>query len=366
MKRSSGIAWMLAAAVAGMGLTYGFIGSRAAKAGPRPLKPAAAAVAPLIATAHPQMRPFSQDVPWIGDVESRASVALTAPVAGRVVRITAGDQDRIEKGRPVMRLGGPRIDAQRAVLGAEIKSLASRLRLARQRVERVERSLKARLATGDQAAQARDTQIRLEVRLRQARLSLKTLDDQIRIPAPLSGTFTRRRVSPGQDVTAGQVIGEIIDTGRLRIAAAIFPPPGAVLQDRQVLIQLGRDRVLTGRVRQVLPRTTASGAVQIWIQGPQIDGQLRPGQTVSGTLAIQTESDALAVPRSAIVYGDGEHPYLFIRKDGAYERLGIQTGQEQGGWVEILSGLKQDQFVVVRGAYELFYRKFDEQFKVQD
>lgn len=74
----------------------------------------------------------------------------------------------------------------------------------------------------------------------------------------------------------------------------------------------------------------------------------------------------LAVPKSAIVYDQQDHPFLFVSKDGIYKRLSIQTGMTQHGWVEILSGLKDDQLVVVKGAYELFYRNFNEMFKVQD
>jgi RND family efflux transporter MFP subunit len=366
MKTRLCIALMLGAAFAGIGLTVGYVNSRAASARPQPLITPAAGVPSLIATAHPQMRSFTQDVPWIGDVESRASVALTAPVAGRVMQIIAGDQDRVEKGRSVMRLGGPLIEAQRAMDRAEIQSLGSRLRLIRQTVERLERSLKARLATKDQMAQAQDAQARLEIQLRKARLNLKILDSQVRISAPLSGIFTNRRVSPGQNVTTGQVIGEIIDTGRLRIAAEIFPPPGTPLQGRQVLIALGRNRVLSGRVRQVLPQAGTSGALRIWIQGPQIDGQLRPGQIVAGTLVAKTEINTLAVPRSAIVYDDQEHPYLFVRRDGAYAAQRIHLGLMQDGWVQVLAGLEQNQPVVVKGAYELYYRRFNEQFNVED
>ena len=126
------------------------------------------------------------------------------------------------------------------------------------------------------------------------------------------------------------------------------------------------NQTLLGIVQRVLPRALSTGAVTVWIEGRQIDTQLRPGQMVGGDIVVKVKPDTLAVPESAIVYDSQEHPYLFVRKDSAYEPLSIQVGQEQDGWVEILSGLKQDQLVVTQGAYELFYRKFNEQFKVQD
>ena len=366
MKIKHWIAFLLVAAFAGMALVYGYAKSRTADARSQAAATSSAAAPALITTARPQIRSFEQNVPWIGDVESRASVELTAPVAGRVARIAAGDQNRIDRGRLVMRLGGPQIESQRASDMAEIQSLESQLHLARQIVERLERSLKTQLATKDQVAQSRETQISLETRLRKARLSLKALDSQVRISAPISGIFTNRRVSPGQDVSAGQVLGDIIDTSRLRIAASIFPPPGIKLQGKQAAVDLDASRVLTGFVSGVLPHASIGGAVKIWIQGPQIDTRLRPGQTVGGTLVVRAVSDTLAVPQSAIVYDAHEHPLLFVRKDGAYAAQRIRLGLIQDGWVQVPSGLQQDQLVVVQGAYELYYRRFNDQFKVED
>jgi RND family efflux transporter MFP subunit len=366
MKLKYCIAVALAAFCAGMALTYGYVRGREADTRPPPVTPAPAAAPALIATARPQMRSFTRQVPWIGDVETRSRVDLTAPVPGRVASIAAGDQDRIQKDRVVMRLGGARLAAERAKDRIEIQSLESQLRLARQTVARRRRSLKAQLATRDQVAQARETQVRLETRLHKARLNLKTLNSQMCIRAPMDGVFTNRRVSPGQAVDAGQVIGEIVDPGRLRIVASIFPPPGFTLQGRQAAINLEPAQVLAGSVSRVLPQASTSGAVNIWIQGPQIDRQLRPGQTVDGTLAGKAVSPALAVPQSAIVYDANEHPYLFVRKDGAYAALSIRLGLMQDGWVQVLAGLEQDQLVVVQGAYELYYRHFNDQFKVED
>ncbi len=320
----------------------------------------------LISAAYPAKRTFTLQSHWVGTVESQASIELVALVAGRVEAIDAEDQNPIEKGQSVMRLGGPQIGDTHARLTAQIESLETQAQLARETLVRLEENLKTRLATRDQVAAAQEAKVRLETQLRDARLNLKTLNRQSRITAPMNGIFTNRRVSVGQDVAAGQVVGDVIDTARLRIKASLFPPRGLELQGREAAIALNESQTLTGIVRQVLPLASSTGAVSVWIEGPQIDAQLRPGQTVGGEIVAQSRSGVLAVPESAIVYDVQDHPFLFVGKDGSYERVGIQTGMAQDGWVEVLSGLKEDQLVVVRGAYELFYRKFNEQFKVQD
>jgi RND family efflux transporter MFP subunit len=366
MKIKHYIALILAFVVVTAALAFWYVSTRASAVKPFDAVWTQPGFDGLITTSRPAVRVFSLRVPWIGTVESKASVGLTALVAGRIEAIDVEDQAHIEKGWPVMRLGGPKVENARAKLTAGIESLGTQVDLARQTLVRLKESLKTRLATKDQAAAAQEAKVKLEAQLRDARLNLKTLNNQIHITAPMNGIFTNRRVSAGQDVAAGQVVGDIIDTGRLRVAASLFPPQDMELQGKEAIIRLSENLTLTGIIRQVLPRASSTGAVTVWIEGPQIDAQLHPGQTVGGDIVVNPGPGTLAVPESAIVYDSREHPFLFIRKESAYEPLGIQTGLEQDGWVEILSGLKKDQLVVTQGAYELFYRKFNEQFKVQD
>jgi RND family efflux transporter MFP subunit len=366
MKVKHSLILVLIVLLCGMALIYWYIKTRSSTEKPSAVMETQLTIPKVITTATPVVRTFSLSVPWIGIVESQSSVELPALVAGRVEAIEAEDQALIRKGGRVVRLGGPQVEGQRARLAAEIESLETQLDHARQTVERVKKSLEVQLVTKDQAAAAQDSQVKLEFQLRETRLKLETFEKQVNIHAPMSGTFTNRHVSVGQDLSAGQVVGEIIDTGHQRIAASIFPPQGIELQGKEATIQLDEKQSLIGLVRCVLPRSSATGAVTVWIEGPQIDKQLRPNQTISGSIVIKVRPEILAVPESAIVYDADEQPFIFILKDGSYTPHKIRVGVIQDGWVEVLSGLDKNQTVVTQGAYELFYRQFNEQFKVED
>jgi len=366
MKARYGIAIILIVLLAVLAVTLWNRNSRRTEEVSPAAREIQSAAAPLVTTARPVRRTFSLRIPWIGTVESAASVELTALAAGRIDAIEVEDQERVEAGRTVVRLGGLRIEGERARLAAEVESLRTRLDLARQKVGRLEESLRSQLVTRDQVASAKNARVDLETGLREARLQQETFAKKILIRAPVAGTFTKRRVSVGQEVDAGQVVGDIIDTAHLRIAASLFPPQSAELQGKEATIRLDEDRTLTGRVGSVLPEADPAGATVIWIKGPGIDAQLRSGATVSGNVTVALRPDALAVPESAVVYDEKEHPLLFFAKNGTYEPERVELGLTQDGWVEVLSGLEPDQLVVTRGAYELFYRTFNEQFKVAD
>ncbi|NIA22281.1 MAG: HlyD family efflux transporter periplasmic adaptor subunit, partial [Anaerolineaceae bacterium] len=234
-------------------LTYRYL-----KAGAPPVEqPDAKTPSPTdirISTSQPVWRTFSSRLPWIGVVEARASVSLTALVDGRVEAIEAGDQVPVEAGAVVMRLGGPRVESERARLEAGVKSLKSQLALADQTVARFQQSLAEHLATKDDLAAAKQIQLQLQGQVRHAQLALDSFEEQLRIIAPMAGVFTRRRASTGQAVQAGQVLGEIVDADHLRIVASLFPPAGVALEGKKATVRLDEGQLFTGQY-QVMQRT---------------------------------------------------------------------------------------------------------------
>jgi RND family efflux transporter MFP subunit len=350
---------------AGIGLLYRHLENRppAGAIAPAPISSIATA---LIATSQPVTRTLSQAVPWVGVVESQALVQLKALQAGRVDTIEARDETPIKEGATILQLAGPQIEMQRARLQADVESLQSQLALAGQTVERLKQNLGAQLATVEQLATAQESQIKLAGELRSAQLALQSFEQQARIVAPVAGVFTHRQVSPGQTVGAGDPIGEIMDSNNLRIVASLFVRGTVALEGREATIRLDKTQSLTGTIRRIGPQAGSTGATVVWIEGPQINERLHPGQTVGGEVTIAIRQAALTVPQSAIVYDANEQPLIFIEKDGAYESRPVRLGLAQGGWIEVLSGLEPRQAVVTQGAYELFYRRFNEQFKVED
>jgi membrane fusion protein (multidrug efflux system) len=363
MKAAYWLVAILAGAALGAGIVYWRL-ERRPSAG-EPTGESRPVTASLIAVSQPAVRTLSRQVPWVGVVQSRASVQLKALQAGRVEAIDATDQTPVRSGDVILRLGGPQIETQRARLQTDVQSLKTQLDLANQTIERLQQNLGQQLATADQVASAQEDQVKLQAELRNAQLALESFEGQARVVSPMAGVFTNRRVSPGQTVGAGDAMGDIVDSNNLRIAASLFPPEGVSLEGREATIRLEENDRLAGTVARVLPEASGAGATAVWIEGPQIDERLHPGQTVSGDVTLDIRQ-ALTVPQSAVVYDANEQPYIFVQEDGTYTFRAVRLGLTQGGWVEVLSGLEQGRPVVTQGAYELFYRRFNEQFKVED
>ncbi len=339
---------------------------------------AAQAERELLRTARPERRDFTRTEPWFGRVESRRSVPVAALEAGRIEAVRAADGAAVRRSQPLFKLGGPAASARRKALAAKVASLEERLRLADRAVALKRSAAREQLIRTDELLQAEDERARLAADLAAARGDLARLGRALELTAPAAGTFARRRVSVGQDVAAGETLAEIVATGSLRVVATLYPPSpaeAARLQGKSATVETAEPgggesgepaAPLRATVVRVLPDSTPDGATQVWLEGPELDRRLRPGEAVSGRLRLAVHRRALAVPASAVVRDDAGRPFVFVAGPKGYERRPVATGLAAGGWVEIRSGLAPGAQVVVQGAYELENRDFAKTFRVAD
>ena len=319
----------------------------------------------VIHSSQPALRTFKRVVSWIGTVESQEIVDLKTLVSGRIVAIEVQDQSRVDQGKTIFRIGGPQVEGQRVILKSEWESMEARLEFARQTIERLKQSFQAHVVTEDQVAEGQDHYFELLDLFQEAKMNMEISENKTVILAPVNGVFTSRTVSPGQDVSIDQIIGQVLNVNHLRIVATLFSRNEIEFLGREATIMMDESRALVGTVVRVLPLATETGAIQVWIEAPQMDQETRPGQNILGTILLEDNSEILTVPATAIVYDSDERPFVFIQKGSDFLPCLVQTGREQDGWVEV-SGVEQGQTVVTEGAFELFHRKFNEEFKVQD
>ncbi len=104
----------------------------------------------------------------------------------------------------------------------------------------------------------------------------------------------------------------------------------------------------------------------MWIEGDDIDRQLRPWEMVSGDVVLEIHENAVAIPKGALIYDEHETPFVFVKKADGYKKQQVHTGIALNEWVEIISGITDEDSVVVQGAYELFHQDFSKVYKVAD
>jgi len=114
---------------------------------------------------------------------------------------------------------------------------------------------------------------------------------------------------------------------------------------------LGPDQHFTGKVLTVNPASTViSGIVDYLVKGSldNVPG-IKPGMTANMTILVAKKDSVLAVPSTAVINKNGKNYVRVVDdlKKLTYHEVQVQTGlQADGGLIEIVSGLNEDQKIV--------------------
>ena len=82
-------------------------------------------------------------------------------------------------------------------------------------------------------------------------------------------------------------------------------------------------------------------------------GKLKPGMASNAVVEIKLEGMPLVIPRSAVI-DTGKRKIVWLKTgEIRYQAVEVQTGFESSGHVEIKSGLKEGEEVVIQGNFLL-------------
>ncbi len=175
------------------------------------------------------------------------------------------------------------------------------------------------------------------------------------LKAPVDGTITAVDTKIGQQINALQEVIVLQNMKSLHTEAYISEANIADLKVGQIVDYtfdaLGPNRHFKGKIFDINPASTLiSGVVDYLVKAtiPNIP-EIKPGMTANMTILVNSKSQVLAIPESAIIYQENK-PYVRLinnLQDKIYHQVPIQTGlQADGGLVQITSGLKMGQEIV--------------------
>jgi len=167
--------------------------------------------------------------------------------------------------------------------------------------------------------------------------------------APDDGLISSRSATVGSVLSPGVELFRLIRQSRLEWRAEVplehisRISPGL----EATLLPSGRAPV-TGRVRIVSPKIEASTGVGIvYVDLPPTD-HLLAGTYAVGAIQL-SESRAVHVPESALVYCDGYTYVMRVEANATVRQVKVSAGRRQGTSVEILQGVTLDDKIVLSG-----------------
>jgi cobalt-zinc-cadmium efflux system membrane fusion protein len=172
------------------------------------------------------------------------------------------------------------------------------------------------------------------------------------VTAPFSGTVLALNVAPG-DLAGDAPLMEIADMSRLWLDLHLFGIDAAHVAPGQSaeVIRLSDGASVKSTVDRLLPGTeSASQSTIARVTIDNTDGQWRPGAVARARITVAEHSVALAVPIAA-VQKLKDRDVVFVRNGDVYEARPVVLGRRDAKSVEIRSGVKASEEVVVIQSY---------------
>jgi cobalt-zinc-cadmium efflux system membrane fusion protein len=281
--------------------------------------------------------PHSFDVVLLADIEGKALRWAYPSYEGRTVIDAKVAQDSGIR----IATAGPGVIADEHEVQGLLTPVEGRVAKVMARFPGPVRSLRANV--GDQV---RAGQVLASI---ESNLSLT----QYSVTAPISGVVLARDAAVGAVASEGTPLFEVADLSSLWVDLHVF---GADAQHLQPGVPVTVTRMSDGEtvettLERVLPGTaTASQSTVARATIANGDGLWRPGSAVKAKVTVDRQPAALVVPNTALqTFRDWD--VVFIRIGDTYEVRPIEIGRRDGSRVEVLSGLRKGDPVVVEQSY---------------
>ena len=345
--------------------------------------------------------PFVRDIQAEGRVVAAFSPTLFAPAAGAVtLQVHAGDT--VKKGQVLATLASPDLSAKlaqelatadtlqtdtlrakvdadetRAALQGTRDNAAIDVKAAETDLTRQQKAFDAGAGSGMQVDHARDTLEKARIALAHAEAGVHSRDDSLKFDVQSKEQAHARQVLLVDDLK--RQVGELVvrspvdgQVGQLFVAERASVAKDAqlltVIDLTQLEVQMqvaesfardlavgmpgeisGNGQTWKARVSGISPEVVANEvAARLRFDGA-MPGQLRQNQRLSVRVLLDQRSDVLSVRAGSFIDESGGQ-YAYVVRDGVAVKTPVRLGARSVDRVEILSGLKPGDRVVVSGA----------------
>lgn len=317
---------------------------------------AAAAMPPTTVTASPAAEQKWENLfTATGSLVAVQGVTVGAEVAGKVVKIGFEAGSRIKEGDLLVQLDSSTEEAQ--LQAAEANAALAKANLDRAReLRETNTNSPAEL----DAAEAQAKQAAAQVENYRAVIAKKT------IRAPFAGRSGLRLVNLGQILREGDSITTLQTLDPIYVNFSLPQQRLPQLIDAttvRVTSDAAPDRIFEGRINAISPEVDiATRNIRVQATIGNADERLRPGMFANVEIVLPTQTEAIAIPATAILYA----PYgnsVFIVDEKTNEQTGkvehilrqqfVRLGDTRGDFVDVIDGLKSGETVVTSGVFKL-------------
>lgn len=291
---------------------------------------------PKISVETAQKRNVTQAVSFTGTVEAQAVNNIASQQPLRITKILVDVGDRVKAGQTLVTLDN-----------ASLVQAAAQLENAKREYERTKHLYEV---GGASKSEYDARKLSFDV----ATSAYNNLKENTTLVSPVSGVVSARNFDVG-DMASGQPV-LVVEQIRpvkimINVSESLF---SKIKRGMKVYVTLDAygDEKFSGRIARIYPtinNTTRTFQVEVSI--PNNDERIRPGMFARVTLPYATANRVIISDRAVNkLMGSGDR-YVFIYNpaDSTVRYSKVELGQHMDYEYEVLSGVKENELVVVRG-----------------
>ncbi len=280
----------------------------------------------------------------VGGLESPQTTQVTADRSGKIVFLDIPEGQEVQQGHVLARIDAAEAQAALDVARAQHQNA----RATRERLTTLPPRARSQQALDNAQAAVRTTRGALD--------EAQTILRKMTIRAPFTGRLGLRQVSLGTYLEPGDAVVRITQVHPLHL---VFSLPQHYVPD------LKTGQLIRGVAGQCTSRFTATVSVidpflnpatrSVTVQAvvPNEERALLPGMAAALRLEVATVSDALSIPLEAIIRQGTKRLVYTLQDDKRVTSQHVRLGQFALQQVEILSGLKSGDTIIVAGHQKL-------------
>ncbi|MCZ2394285.1 MAG: efflux RND transporter periplasmic adaptor subunit [Chitinophagales bacterium] len=281
----------------------------------------------------------------IGSFQSRQDLTVSATATGRIINLNVREGQYISKGTVIARL-------DYAALSAQLATSKVALSNARKDLERIQSAHTVGATTKMQIEQG-------QLQIDNIQASITNIEEQIKfytIAAPMSGYVNKILTEQGSFAMPGTPIIQLIDISTIKMVVKVdesIVPLIKVGRSVPVESEVYPGKIFNGKISRIAVQADNSRKFEVEIDLVNVNNQFRAGMNGVVKFDNLSVTDAIFIPRSAIVGSVNDAKVYVVQSDSTVQLTPIQVGAYQGNNIEVKNGLQTNAQVVVMGQINL-------------
>lgn len=298
-----------------------------------------------VTLVHAQKQILSENLSLTGTITANNDVSVLSETDGRVTKVMVSVGDEVEAGTILLQVDDEMKQAANAA--AEVN-----FQKAKKDLQRYEKMFKEGSVSDAQVENARLAFKSAEAQYIVARRQY----NDTKIKTPISGIVTARQVDVGATLQKNNVVANVVDISTLKVKLNVAEQDAFKLKagDKvEVTTDVYRGITFQGKIETISAKADEAHTYPVEVRlANNAAHPLKAGMFGRVAFISIQGSEKLSIPRQALV-GSTKLPQVFVVDQGIAHLRDIVIGSEFGTNLEVLSGLKDGEDVVLSGQNNL-------------